>query len=984
MSQYTPAKKDSQKPPSIFDIFTNHQQPRGNSTRTQQAHVAIPGLTPSLSSAPKVIARKLTQQEKAKLEIHRAAISSREFTLLTSVAERFVDGTKKADLVGTKLTIMSFADLQASAKAVCNKSHKFPHGDSTQIIAYDPTDGTVDDLRLGTLSRDHPCITCNQNIVTCPGHIGYIPINPIVNPNYRALAAHIANSFCGRCFEPYFNFDFAQQLLRDGYRGLSLFERLSDECESFDVSNSIDALTKYARAPIPDNLPDRRFNHRHTPERCGLHRNKYTAGSARNTEEAGVKHTLYFSVDKEKEKRPIEPTQLLAIYNGINPEYLHALGIHGSIDGLITQGIVVLPPCTRPYGMINGDTKPHELTVEYSELIRLNNWYGEQQLKPGITPEKLANIQSEIYKKILNIYKMINEEIKGKEGIIRGVGMGKRVDYSGRSVLGPNNRIRFGEMAYPKVMARAHTKNVKVADFNIKSITELYMSGQITFITLGNATRLAKDRFPVTPKLIAQYRPQVGDTVDIIGQDGDETMFNRQPTLDKYSLNGYRAKYVDVPTIGVHSAYTSPHNADFDGDEGNKHKIQTLDARAEIRYFANVIGTSMSAKGSRPSVGLVYNCISSGYLMSLYTKEIAEKYLTEALGFIHRDDRMDSIIERLRIHRMALNTGRGLLSILFPSDFYYKHAGVEIVDGILVKGDLKASHLGPKQRSLFHQIWKKYGPTRGALFITEGQWLLDWFIQFTGFGVGFSSVSLLEEQEDEIREIVLQETTQVQLEIDRLGPATHNMTALEAETHENKIIGTLNRVKAIGKAVLDRALPPDNPIPVMSVSGAKGNESNTAQIFACLGQQFVKGKRPTQNLTDGTRCLPYYEPNTNDIEAHGFIKENFLKGSRPGGYIFHMMASRVGLIDTAVTTADSGHMQHRMMKTMEDFTVEYDGTVRSVAGNIYSCSYGDGYHPETLVRAESDQSGQFYNFIDIASVTASLNAAVERERAGAK
>ena len=93
----------------------------------------------------------------------------------------------------------------------------------------------------------------------------------------------------------------------------------------------------------------------------------------------------------------------------------------------------------------------------------------------------------------------------------------------------------------------------------------------------------------------------------------------------------------------------------------------------------------------------------------------------------------------------------------------------------------------------------------------------------------------------------------------------------------------------------------------MSMSGAKGTVTNISQIVGALGQQFIKGKRPDMTMTQKRRCLPYFEEDSDDIAARGFVKSSYRTGLLPSEQIFHLASARVGLTDTAIQTADTGY-----------------------------------------------------------------------------
>jgi hypothetical protein len=159
------------------------------------------------------------------------------------------------------------------------------------------------------------------------------------------------------------------------------------------------------------------------------------------------------------------------------------------------------------------------------------------------------------------------------------------------------------------------------------------------------------------------------------------------------------------------------------------------------------------------------------------------------------------------------------------------------------------------------------------------------------------------------------------------------------EELENQIINILKSVSAKISGRVMESLPRDNRLVQMVESGAKGSDLNMTQMVALLGQQIVDGKRIQNTLKD--RTLPHFTKFDDGAESRGFVESSFVEGLRPAEYFFHAMGGREGLIDTAVKTSDTGYIQRRMMKTMEDMHVTYDGTVRNNMGTIIQYRYGE-------------------------------------------
>lgn len=125
----------------------------------------------------------------------------------------------------------------------------------------------------------------------------------------------------------------------------------------------------------------------------------------------------------------------------------------------------------------------------------------------------------------------------------------------------------------------------------------------------------------------------------------------------------------------------------------------------------------------------------------------------------------------------------------------------------------------------------------------------------------------------------------------------------------------------------------------MVVAGSKGSFINISQMSACVGQQIVEGKRVPFGFK--FRTLPHFTKDDYSPEARGFVENSYLRGLTPQEFFFHAMAGREGLIDTAVKTAETGYIQRRLVKALEDVMVAYDGTVRNSLGDIVQFIYGE-------------------------------------------
>ncbi len=139
--------------------------------------------------------------------------------------------------------------------------------------------------------------------------------------------------------------------------------------------------------------------------------------------------------------------------------------------------------------------------------------------------------------------------------------MGKRVNYSGRTVLGPDPTLKFGQIRLPRAWAPFLTQHEIVTAENIEKLSWLFKNGRIANI-IPKKGKLADKIIKVTEKIIKENSLSLGDEVDRWLEDGDWVIFNRQPTLQKQGIMGYEVVLGDPLTIGLHLGYTRQHNAD--------------------------------------------------------------------------------------------------------------------------------------------------------------------------------------------------------------------------------------------------------------------------------------------------------------------------------------------------------------------------------------------------------------------------------------
>jgi DNA-directed RNA polymerase beta' subunit len=390
-------------------------------------------------------------------------------------------------------------------------------------------------------------------------------------------------------------------------------------------------------------------------------------------------------------------------------------------------------------------------------------------------------------------------------------------------------------------------------------------------------------------------------------------------------------------------------------------------------------------------MGLVYNDSVGAYLMSRYGEikdNVWERLVSEVFSL--DNTRLETLEARVRKNRpndINWKTGPALFSALLPETFHYNYKDVFIKNGVLIKGNITESVVGPSTKSIVHMLCHHYGNQVGSQFISEGHHLTNRFIEYTGFSVGYRDC-VMPSGESKVKEIVDKKIIEIETELKNLAPLAWNKNAEIRNFYNQTKQAKLDAVKVIGQEIIVSALKSDNALKIMADSGSKGKPTDIAQINGIVGQQFIKGELPPLHFNkeaspfnpngEGTRFLPYYdvvnEMRSMKIENQGFVKRPLGKGMRPGQFVAHMMASRDSIIDIALGTADTGYSHHTISKALEDLRYSYNGTICGDQGNVIQyAGGGDSYEPSEMMEVKVPGYGNIWTPIDIPYLMDMLN-----------
>jgi DNA-directed RNA polymerase beta' subunit len=274
---------------------------------------------------------------------------------------------------------------------------------------------------------------------------------------------------------------------------------------------------------------------------------------------------------------------------------------------------------------------------------------------------------------------------------------------------------------------------------------------------------------------------------------------------------------------------------------------------------------------------------------------------------------------------------------------------VKIVQGKVESGVFDKGLLGGKEQGVIHLIYNEYGPKKAKEFLDNITAVVTNWLLMSGFSVGVSDLMINEDAQKTITEIINNKKSAVSSIVQSIHDGTfkNDSGKSNANEFEIKVNGALNEaIQDTGKVVAKHQLKTNRMVNMVE-SGSKGTKVNIAQVTACVGQQNVDGKRCPYGFSN--RTLPHFNKYDDGPLARGFVENSFLGGLNPQEFFFHAMGGREGIIDTAIKTSESGYIQRKLIKAMEDVKVCQDQTVRNNMGSIIQFLYGeDGMNPEKI------------------------------------
>jgi DNA-directed RNA polymerase II subunit RPB1 len=839
----------------------------------------------------------------------------------------------------------------------------------------EPVIGGLFDPRMGVLDHGKICPTDGLNNKRCPGYFGHIEMaRPVFHIHFLSTTIKILKCVCYRC----------SNLLVDKNSDL--------------VRNLLEKKGKHRWAEIYSLSQKIKKCGQETENGCGaVQPDKITKDGVAKLY-AEWKNLEGVQEGANKQHFPAE--KVLKIFRRITDEDCEILGfsrLWGRPDWMICQVLPVPPPAVRPsVRQDNNQRMEDDLTHKLVDIIKTNKTLQQKidsNSNPQIIDEWTTVLQYHIATFVDNEIpgvapaaqrsgrplKSIRQRLKTKEGRVRGNLMGKRVDFSARSVITPDPNIEIDELGVPKKIAMNLTVSETVTKYNIYILYKYIRNGPDIYPgakTLKQGNRTLHLGYIVRDDL----ELNVGDVVNRHLVDGDYVLFNRQPSLHKMSMMGHRVRVMECSTFRLNVSVTSPYNADFDGDEMNMHVPQSLESMTELKFLAAVPLQIISPRSNKPVIGIVQDTLLGVNRLSK-EKQITLQQLMNLMMWNNKYD--GDLPEPRKITNKGKNieywTGNQILSLVLPE--VNVHMGnksyddekedthsdnfVKIVNGEIKQGLLDKDIFSKCSRGLVHMIFNDFGHIESKNFLDNVNNLVTNYLLLSGFSVGISDLIAREEIKEKVNSAIQEQKGKVKEVIKHVHlNIFENLTGKSnRDEFEVRVNNILRQATKIGGNIGLTSLSEENRMTNMVKAGSKGSDINIAQMITCLGQQSIDGKRVPYGFTD--RTLPHFYKYDDGPEARGFVENSFMDGLTPQEFFFHAMGGREGLIDTAVKTSETGYIQRKLVKAMEDLRINYDSTVRNANDCIVQFIYGEDGMDSTKIESQMyDYCNEYNKFIE--------------------
>ena len=566
-------------------------------------------------------------------------------------------------------------------------------------------------------------------------------------------------------------------------------------------------------------------------------------------------------------------------------------------EWMILTVLPVIPPELRPMVQLDGGRfATSDLNDLYRRVINRNNRL-KRLLELG-APEIIVRNEKRMLQEAVDAVidngrrgravsgpgnrplKSLSDMLKGKQGRFRQNLLGKRVDYSGRSVIVVGPELKMYQCGLPKEMA--------IELFKPFIMHEL--------ISRGMASNLK-----VARKKVDKLAPEVWDVLaDVIKEH--PVLLNRAPTLHRLGIQAFEPVLWEGRAIKLHPLVCPGYNADFDGDQMACHLPLSVEAQAEARTLMLSINNILSTKDGKPVAIPSQEMILGAYYLTIVEQSKAEED-TMDVSQLHCYTGYDEVmlaytLKKLKIHDfikvdipghglVVTTPGRLIFNFVLqePMRFYYKRPDGQEALGITI---------GKKQMGkLVNDTFKKLGFTETAKLLDNVKALGFHFALVSGISIGINDVAVPPEK-DKILAEADKQVARVKAYF-RRGFITDN-------ERYRKVVEIWSKATDDVGAAMKGSMRKFNPLTMMAQSGARGNDNQIRQLAGMRGL--------IADTSGKTVEMP--------------VKANFREGLTVLDYFTSSHGARKGLADTALRTADSGYLTRRLVDVSQDVIIRED------------------------------------------------------------
>ena len=857
--------------------------------------------------------------------------------------------------------------------------------------------GTLSDSRLGSTRTSKNAITGLQSKVD-PGNFGHCVLNlPVYHPVFLDKCIKILKSICYNC----------STLRNKSPHLISILNKLP-------MQHRMNFFQDYK-----DPLGKKRTN---ACEVC----NCFFYDVQKKREGIFPNIVLIARTSKNTEILNINAQQVHDIFKKITDEDSELLGFHPKYARPEWMIITILPisPLNMRPSVISEDDKISEddITMALHNILKHNKAIADAKNEADrvkLWPQlqwyvaTLIDNETSAYTAQCNRahrpLKTIKSRHKGKPGRVRNNLMGKRVNNSSRSVITADPNLSINQVGVPEEIARVLTYPEIVTERNIDRLTTLVHRGAHKYPGANSIKKLGSE-YPMdlgiqTVEELKRIKLEPGMTVYRHMLDNDVCLFNRQPSLHKMSMMGHYAVILPGRSYRIQVNVTTPYNADFDGDEMNLHLPQSEVARRELEALALTPTQICSPQANKPIISAVQDTLLAAYRSS---SEHIRGFGTTERDYINPKDFMH-LVNWMTVYKGALpklsttepgKAGwvmRHIFNMFLPpvticGDCPVKNGHFDLKENSTDEGKIvpiskKNGLLSESAGSLLHVAFNDLGPDAAKDIIDNFSRIMSQWMILNGFSVGLYDVQNISvDNTAAIAQCVQNYKKKIDHLIDALHKGTYpvdRLTILDKAFHNRSLVDNeyrqfemdvYNELAQCKKTVEKMTVAAiktdknghvyDNRLMSMIDSGSKGKDTNVNQIISLLAQQDIDGGRFPDYYR--RRPLQFVPKDDLSMESRGFISNSFLSGLSFLEYIYHAAAGRLGIISTSIKTAETGYLERKLIKRLEDVSTCYDCTIRASNNFILQYAYGgDSYDGSKVEQLQIDHL--VYSLSDLTS-----------------